>query len=211
MTLPNQVNINIPQLFKDVYGIYARFPIYVLGDKKPSAEPAPVKQEDWNLDQYLIAANEQMSSVGSPYGVPLFDRFQFADPDTDRNNPIFSLPVATVVEVSNNKTIVKTARVGKKGTVKELMTSGDELVTFKGFIINFDKPNAYPAAEVKALKNWFELNVSVPIISKLLNDVYGINNIVFESMKCDAMEGYANAQPFELIGYSDQDIILEIP
>jgi hypothetical protein len=210
MTLPSQVNINIPQLFKDVYGIYSQFPVYFLGNKKPGAQPDPVQQEDWKLDQYLIAANDQLTTEGSPYGVPLFDRFQFADPDTDRTTPIFSLPVATVVEVSNSKTIVKTARIGKKGTIKELMTSGDELVTFKGFIINFDKPNVYPSAEVKALKNWFELNVSVPIISKILNDVYGIHNVVFESMKCDPMEGYSNCQPFELIGYSDQDIILEI-
>jgi hypothetical protein len=204
------VSLNIPQLFKDVYDIYARFPVYVLGDKKPGTKPAPVKTEDWNLEPYLIPENTELSSAGSPFGVPLFDVFQFGEPVGGFLQPTYTLPIACVVEVSKTKTVVKTPRVGKKGTVKELMTQGDDLVTFKGFVINYENKNQYPVEETKRLNEWFEKSASIPVFSKLLNEIFGVNNVVFEELKLPPLEGVANCQPFELIGYSDEDIILEL-
>lgn len=200
MNIPASVNINIPQLFQDAFGIYARFPVYVLGKHKPGAKPDDMKMDEWQL------GNSQPSATPA---TSIWSRFSFRHPDDPSGDPIFYFPPVTICEVTNQKNIVKTALIGKDNTVKELMSNGDDLITFKGLIINFDDTNAYPELAVSQMKKFVKTGLVFPVVSKLLNDVHGIYSLVIESSEWASFEGKANVQPFTITASSDIDIVLD--
>lgn len=201
----NQVTFNVPKLFEDVFGVYARFPVYFLSDAKPGA----AKQGELTKYDEVIKATHPNFDYKSEMGKPMWDKFGFAHPDLLEKplKPIYFLPDATVVEVIRNENIVTTSLVGLKGTVKEQMSEGDDILTFKGFIIGSDM-NAYPTKQVAELRKW--RGVSIPVISKLLNDAHGIYNIVVQGINFMPMPGSANVQPFEMFALSDNNIILDL-
>lgn len=215
MTLPTQVKFNIPQLFKDAFGIYTRFPIYVLGGSDPRAT-SKAKQEGWPLDsKYFLEPGELATYKGNqkPYGVLVWDSFGIKHPDLPDSAPIFYLPLVTTVEVTQSKEIVKTKMAGKngtiKGTVKELMSVDDHVLIFRGLVINFNEPNKYPEREVEQLNKLFDINASLSIESKIM-EAHGITDIVFTNRSWPDSPGMNNVQPFEFTALSDDNIILEL-
>ena len=214
MTIPTQVNFNIPELFKQAFGLYARFPVYVLGDAKPGNVP-PVNMEDFAMDAFKLATADFQNYKGAstPNGIVVWDQFEFKHPDLATGEPIYVFPLITTVEISVAKNIVKTPLIGSNqnisGTAKELMSIDDAMLTFRGLAINFEQPNQYPEDEVKALNRLFSINDSLPVASKilLLND---ITHVVFTNKEFPPLEGYANVQPFEFTAISDNPIILDL-
>lgn len=214
--IPTQVNFNIPDLFKDAFGLYVRFPIYVLGKSKPGTPP-DVKMEDWQMSQFVSEPGDKTPYLGNqkPSNTVVWDQFGFGHPDFARDNqqPQYYMPLVTTVEFSQPKNVVKTPLIGNsgtiKGTAKELMSEDDTIITFRGLAINFNNPNQYPEDEVIALNKLFALNESLPVYSKLMS-MHGIDNIVFTNREFPALEGFANVQPFEFTALSDNPIILEL-
>lgn len=212
MTIPTRVSFNIPEAFKEAFGIYARFPVFFLGDAKPGTAK-PIKEPEWIIP-------EQKSAFGlggdnyhvAPSGALLWDRFALKHPDfADENDAYFHLPIVTTVEITETKNIVLTPLIGQQnGTVKEIMSLGDYVLTFRGLIINFENVNEYPVKQIAALKKLYEINASLPIISKLLNNAHGITDITFTGRNFGSMPGYANVAPFEFTALSDNNILIDL-
>lgn len=152
----------------------------------------------------------------SDNGVPVWDRFGFKLNGTDfgygnDQNELFYMPVVTTAEITDDKNIVLTDLIGSKGgTVKELMSDGDKVITFRGLVINNDNTAVFPEDEVRKLNALFNLKASLPVVSKFLNNCHSINNLVFIKRQWLAMEGYANVIKFEFVALSDENIILEL-
>jgi hypothetical protein len=216
-SIPTQVSFNIPELFKDAFGLYVRFPIYILGKAMPGVPPE-VKMEDWNMNPFYAgdpSFQDKYRGFEKPNGTLIWDQFCIRHRDFNSldNEPEYYLPLVTTVEISQPKNVVKTDLIGNdgkiKGTAKELMSEGDTIITFRGLCINYSQPKQYPEQDVRDLNKLFQLNESLPVVSKILaaHDIY---NLVFINKEFPPMEGYANVQPFELTALSDNPIILEV-
>lgn len=192
---------NISELLGKAFGIYTQVPIYFIGDSKPE-----VKQ-----DNTPTSANT---------GAYLFDRFGFKvsdqaiklDPKQTQGG-IWFLPEATVVDMGTSKIISETIMAGRKGSVKELISEGNWVFTFRGFIIGYNAPGKqssdFPREARKVMKQVFGINKRMQIYSKLVNDL-DVFSVVTMDLRFPPMEGYDNVQPYELVCVSDDDIVLDL-
>jgi hypothetical protein len=194
----NQVNISIPDLYQEAFGIYARIPLFFLGDA------APEVNTELGSETYLVA----------PSGVAVWDRFGFKHPKLSgihNYEDMYFMPVITTAEISEDKNVVLTDVIGSKGgTVKELMSNGDQVITFRGLVMNLKSKVSFPELAVQNLNTLFDFKESIPVVSKFLNNCHGITDVVFIKKQWLGMEGYPNVIKFEFIALSDQNIVLEL-
>lgn len=124
------------------------------------------------------------------------------------------LPITTFVDFSRQKTVVETALVGGKGTVKELIGAEDWRITIRGVItpgsltdeVQLDA-NRYPREEVSRLNELAELPISLPVVSEVFT-ILGIENIVIKSISLPSLDGFPSVQPFVLDCVSDAPLEL---
>ena len=208
--IPASVNINIPEAFNAAFGIYARFPLFILGNARPGAVQRSDKMEEWVMP---VPQSPNTDPFTAPSGAVLWDRFGFTHPDIPGTDPIFYLPIICTAEIGKRKNIVKTQLIGKggrvSGTVKEIMSLDDHVITFRGLVINWENRKEYPTQKVNDINKLFDINASLGIVSKLFNDAHGITDIVTEDIKWNTVEGYADIQSFEITALSDTNIILD--
>lgn len=110
-----------------------------------------------------------------------------------------------LIEVSQTKLIVKTAVVGRNGTVKEYISDGDYMVSIRSAIVSRDKN--YPEDAVRNLLNILKVNKELEAVSPVLN-MCGIYSIVVEDYRMPSIEGYVNTQLCEINAASDTPIEL---
>lgn len=124
----------------------------------------------------------------------------------------FLFPNEPLISLGLSKTIVETATVGKerKGTVKEYINTEDYRVTIRGVCVNIDNPDEYPAEQVQALQELFEINDSLEIVSNPFLSLFGIENIVLKDISWEDMEGRQGVQIYSIFGVSDSDFYAEI-
>jgi hypothetical protein len=209
-----KVQFNINEAFERVYGLYTRFPAFFPGkelDRKSLPEFSNVGPE------YLEpqAEDGQWVQVSPQTGLVLWDTFEFTIPG---QNKVIRLPVTTVAELRTKKNLVITPLAGRDNSVKELISSGDWEVMFRGILINLEQ-DVYPSSLVKDINLLYEsltdsrvnggIMQAVPVTSRQLNDL-GIHNLVFTDLSFPPMPGAQNACAFELNALSDKDILLEI-
>ena len=120
----------------------------------------------------------------------------------------WQLPGEPYISMSSKKIIIETPLAGntRRGSVKELINTGDYEIDIKGLIINHNA-DGYPFDEVGELRNLYELNVAVPITCAL-TDIFSVSRIVIKDITIPMMVGIQNAQAFELKCVSDEDFIL---
>lgn len=192
-----EAKFNINEALKQVFGVYGRTPIYVVGKEKDQP-----KVPDFSGAQSLPADIPfDQSRVAPMTGVLIQDVFSFI-------NPTYVLPIETVLELSQAKTIVKTQMQGRDGSVKEYINLDDWVLNFKGFIINYDA-DLYPEERVETMVKFFQLNQVVASTSKWLSR-WGIDKLVTTNLKFPTFEGVQNVQPFEIEMLSDYPITLEL-
>ena len=115
-----------------------------------------------------------------------------------------------VISITGKKTIVETPLTGCRGTVKELISTDDYEISLTGVIESADRRN-YPEEEVRTMKELFEMNQSVELISALSDIVLGNNTkIVLKSCSFPASGAVEYAQVVEFTAVSDQPFELEI-
>lgn len=113
-----------------------------------------------------------------------------------------------VMNITGKKTIVETAMVGRKGTVKELISVDDYRVSITGFIQSTD--GTYPENEIVQMQELYNHNASVELISALTVLVFDDKDqVVITSIDYPATPGLEDGQvvkiecitdkPFELI------------
>ncbi len=124
----------------------------------------------------------------------------------------FLFPNEPIVSIGMSKTIVKTATVGKKKkrSVKEYITTDDEVITIKGVCIDLNDPDKYPADQVKMINDLFEINDSVDIEDNAFFELFGIRKIVLESLDWDEMIGESGLQKYTIKALGDDDFFAEM-
>lgn len=113
-----------------------------------------------------------------------------------------------VLNVTAKKNIVETQLVGRKGSVKELINIDDYKVTIAGFIQSTD--GTYPEDEIARMRELFNMNESVELISALTDLIFDEDDrVVITDMSFPSTPGVEDGQliriecqtdkPFELI------------
>lgn len=153
--------------------------------------------------------------LGRYYFMPVYissANIDFATPDEHIGTTKkigFEIPHA-VISITGKKTIVETPLTGRSGTVKELISTDDYEISITGVIESNDRIN-YPEAEVAMMKQLFEMNQSVELISALSDIVLGNNTkIVLKSCNFPVSGAVEYAQVVEFTAVSDQPFELEI-
>jgi hypothetical protein len=114
---------------------------------------------------------------------------------------------AILLEVSQTKTIVGTAVVGRAGTIKEYICDGDYEITMRGAIVS--EGYAFPEQAVRDfIKILLKPNAIKPISDFLR--LFNIYSIVVTNYRFFQREGMNNIQFFEVSALSDapEDIVL---
>jgi hypothetical protein len=143
---------------------------------------------------------------GGMFGLPIWDTVTLISPnytDNKGNNvPSQSLTLdIALIEVNNDRNIVRTAVAGRNGTVKEYMSDGDYEVNIKGMLVS-EFSNLPPAELLKAWRFITTCPEAVSIESNFL-DYMEIFTIVINRPNIKQIEGARNAVSFELECYSD--------
>jgi Domain of unknown function (DUF6046) len=126
------------------------------------------------------------------------------------------MPEATLVEFSQQKTIVETAVAGRSGKVKEIIAKDDWEITIRGVITTgcFDNPptvnpNQYPGKEVGAIKNICNVDKDIEVIGNRFQEL-GIQRVVIKSLSLPVMEDFPYVQPFVITAVSDSAFELTV-
>lgn len=115
------------------------------------------------------------------------------------------VPVDTVLmDVKQAKNIVRTTVNGRDGQIKQYLGEDDFEISVKGVICG---PNGqYPFDKVKNLVNFFRYNQSLGIVSKYLNEMFDINEVVVKEYFFEQPEGSQFYQKFEATFWSEKPV-----
>ena len=112
-----------------------------------------------------------------------------------------------IVEVSSSKNIVKTALVNTtnhaRGTVKEYISRGDDVVTISGVLVSPKGSAKRPYNLINELASIVDLGAEFTVQNELLYRL-GIVAVVIEKIDWLPFQ-YINTQPFRLSCISDTD------
>lgn len=114
------------------------------------------------------------------------------------------------VNVSLQKEIVRTALVGRAGTIKEYITDGDYQLTMSVGIVATDNNgqiiDQYPERAIEQLREIMEIPESLEIHSVFLA-LFGITHIVVTGFSAKQMT-HSNRQVIEITAVSDSDYVI---
>lgn len=131
----------------------------------------------------------------SPLGTPMFDDITFPA------GSFITLAGVTIAYqqlklvsvryvVSQQKNIVRTQVSGRNGTVKEYNSDGDYVIRGSANISELDP--VFPAEEFSKFVEITEVPQAVPIISKILNRFFGINDVIVSEFTVEPGNGSGN-------------------
>lgn len=124
----------------------------------------------------------------------------------------FELPNEPLVSIGMSKTIVKTPTVGKdkKRTVKEYITTDDEVITIKGVCIDLFNPEVYPAEQVQLINDLFDIDDALEVENNAFFELFGIRKLVIEDLQWDDMVGESGLQKYTIRAIGDDDFFADI-
>lgn len=156
----------------------------------------------------IAAANYNMSTMEggkapvSMLGTPVFADVILEDADKNRIQLLWAL-----LDVNQQKNIVKTAVQGRNGTVKEYVSDGDYQVSIRGGLFA-EYSNAYPKEEVATLIKIMQSNKALKVTSEYLLQ-FQIYELVVENYSFSQKQGVQNVQLFDIKTVSDFPIELK--
>ena len=119
----------------------------------------------------------------------------------------YEIPNA-IISIRGKKSIVETAMVGRKGTVKELISVDDYEIRIAGVCLDVD----FPDQQINALNELYNINESVTL-KCALTDIFldEEDKVVIKSIDFAEMKGCETAQVFtmELVTDRSFELILE--
>lgn len=114
----------------------------------------------------------------------------------------------TIISASTQKNIVEKVLVGRKGTVKEMISAEDWVFNVKGIIVSAD--NNYPEEEVTKLSDLYEINKALKIKNALAAILLKNNEkVVIRSLNLVEVK-MENVQAFDMQLVSDNDFEIVI-
>jgi len=120
------------------------------------------------------------------------------------------LPNEPIITINIKKKVVETPLYGskRKGTVKEIISIEDYIMSIKGVAINYNDSVNYPSDQVEQLNELFLKNEALEIICPL-TQLLGIEYIVIKNFALPEMIGVQHAQAYQFAAVSDEEFILE--
>ncbi|MEO2080606.1 MAG: DUF6046 domain-containing protein [Leeuwenhoekiella sp.] len=184
-----QFNLNITELFKSHFGFQVGIATRVIADQILN----PFQ------DIEVIESNAPANAV-SRMGTPVWDYVSIKPKiieGTGESFGGFDFPLECVTEVILPKKIVETEIIGRDGDVEELMGVKDWMITFRGFIINYDTQD-YPEDALKELKDFAALKTTLLDVESTFLNLLDIYHLSIHKLILPAAAGYSHVQPFEL-------------
>lgn len=202
---------NIPGLLLSVLG-YKGLP-YPGGflPKRPGGDYTGGEvSERYSEEMKASGVRQELLNGTQLYKQDAFGRWYFMPvsmrhPDIEEG--LIELPNA-VINLEQNKKIVETDLVNRKGTVKELISIEDYSITIAAFIQSDD--GSYPAGQIARIRELFQINESVELVSVLTDLLFDKDDkVVITNVSWPATPGIEDGQavtfqcksdmPFELI------------
>ena len=119
----------------------------------------------------------------------------------------YEIPNA-VISINGKKTIVETAMVGRKGTVKELISVDDYEINIAGVALDSD----FPDSQIAELNDLYNINEAVTL-KCALTDIFleEEDKVVLKSIDFQEMRGCETSQVFKMNLVTDRsfELILE--
>ncbi len=179
---------------------------------KGQSTPAFVNDYAGRLDYYDDSGDEQnilnlggSSAHATAPGDRIYNEIKLK---TNDGTEIQFIDAKCSVTTGNN--IVKQNITGRDGTVKELVNADDIKITITGNLIS-DSHNEFPLDMLKQLVSILSAADTVRVESIMLNDVYGVTNMVLiKAVYNQGAAKYYNAMPFFLEFDSDTDYDFEV-
>lgn len=138
----------------------------------------------------------------SALGTNIFSDLQFKT--VDALGPMIPVDVALFSNVGQDKSIVRTTVNGRDGQIKQYLGLDDYVINIKGVL---DGTNGvYPWDAVKNLVNYLRYEQSLGIVSRYLNEIFDINEIVVKDYAFEQSEGSQSYQKFEINCWSDEPV-----
>lgn len=114
----------------------------------------------------------------------------------------FQVPVATLVDFSREKDIVKTSMSSGYGTVKELFSFGDWRLSIRGLLFDENKDERTMIQMRRELLKFEKYADSIPVRGWLFNEMK-IDRVVINSINLKQIQGKPWVMPFEMSCDSD--------
>jgi hypothetical protein len=163
-------------------------------------------------EKFSYSGDEASEKTSSDFGSTLRKkdaqgRWYFMPVVLEHKGAEYEIPNA-VISIRGKKTIVETAMVGRKGTVKELISVDDYEIRIAGVCLDVD----FPDQQINALNELYNINESVTL-KCALTDIFldEEDKVVIKSIDFAEMKGCETAQVFtmELVTDRSFELILE--
>lgn len=208
--MPNSLDryyteFNIADVFEQTFGI------------RP---PANYKIEPRNIHPVPDNSSPYKIDPAPPQFVTTFKgSILFRD---DEHNREYYLPVQLgglwlpfpVISITTGKTIVETQMVERKGSVHEIISTDDIVITIRGIIIRPD--NNFPEEELEQLNSLFVKNESLAIRNALTDiflydgDEKATDKVLIKSLSFPEVIGRNGMRPYQMQLVSDLVLTLEV-
>lgn len=166
----------------------------------------------YKADGYEYPGEQASEKTSSDFGSTLRKkdvqgRWYFMPIVLEHKGTEYEIPNA-VISIRGKKSIVETAMVGRKGTVKELISVDDYEIRIAGVCLDVD----FPDQQINALNELYNINESVTL-KCALTDIFldEEDKVVIKSIDFAEMKGCETAQVFtmELVTDRSFELILE--
>ncbi|SHJ76098.1 hypothetical protein SAMN02745146_0098 [Hymenobacter daecheongensis DSM 21074] len=145
----------------------------------------------------FLAGNYQLLGTGARQG-----QVVLADYDEWR------LPATATAEFRRAKILTKSSPNAAFGSAKELWAFEDWDITIRGIILH-EKPNVFPAGELREMLRWEQLVDSIAVGGQMF-ELLGIKRLVVESLNIGKVAGMPNVVPFQMQCCSDEPLEVSI-
>jgi hypothetical protein len=145
-------------------------------------------------------------------GLPVWDTVTLiAEPYTTDDGLLITTPTGltldiALIEISNDRNIVKTKIAGANGSIKEYMSDGDFNINIKGSLVS-KYSNMPPIEELNTLNIIIKHPEELTVRSNFI-DYFDIQKLVIEKPIIKQREGMRNVVDFELQCVSDYKYVL---
>lgn len=166
----------------------------------------------YGADEYAYSGEPASEKTSSDFGSTLRKkdaqgRWYFMPIVLEHKGTEYEIPNA-VISIRGKKSIVETAMVGRKGTVKELISVDDYEIRIAGVCLDVD----FPDQQINALNELYNINESVTL-KCALTDIFldEEDKVVIKSIDFAEMKGCETAQVFtmELVTDRSFELIME--
>lgn len=120
----------------------------------------------------------------------------------------YELPAPTIIRVEMPKIIERTRIAGRAGSVKELISDDDFMVSFRGFLINSDGEGP-PELAIRDFREITGVPQSLSVECELF-DWLGIDELTIFNATCEQYEAHTNVYLFTIDAWSDQPVEVKL-